>query len=361
MSYQPLTFEQLREELLAETRNQSNGARITPDTEEYQRASVAALAAAHIMYALKYVERQIFPGSADWDNLRRHGANWDLEPKSATIATDGQVQLTGTDGTVVGSGLTLTHEDGTEYRTTSGGTVAGGALAVSYDAVDATSAPNRAVNDELTLQSPPVGLDQVATVTEEFAEPGTDDESQEQFLARLLARMREGNQGGTHTDYEQWALAVDGCYFAHCLPGRRGSGTVSVAVYTDVGGFRRPAGPTLQAAVLAAVEARRPVCAEVDVPTITEVAVDVAISMLLVEAGFDPEEVAANVILAVREYIWSLETGQPLYLSQLGRVIASVAGVRDYQIDTPTDTTEPGLDASTVEVLIPGAITASAA
>ncbi|HND28872.1 MAG TPA: baseplate J/gp47 family protein, partial [Myxococcota bacterium] len=258
MSYDPKDFETLRTMLLNEYRNQVAGADITPGQEIYARCSVTAAALAMLAAGLQFVERQIFPDTADEANLEHHANLYGLTRKIATSAT-GTVTITGTNGTLVASGLVMVAEDGTEFTSTSGGTISSGELVVNVQA-EIGAAGNKFADDELTIQSPPGGVDPTATVI--TTSGGTDLESVGALCARVLARMRAGNAGGRASDYEQWALAIDGVVAADCLATRRGAGTCSIAVYTEgAGGVRTPADSTVRAAVLAAVDALRPVTA----------------------------------------------------------------------------------------------------
>lgn len=357
MSYSPPDEDTILADLLAAYRATVPGADISADSEIYARARLAAAAAAMVCHGVRTVEDQVFPQTADEDNLERHAGLYGLARKAPTAATGGQVRVTGTPSTPVSSALTLFHDDGTQFVTTSTGTIGGGgSLDLDAEAVTEGSAGNRIVDDELTIQSPPTGVDSTATVIADFS-GGTDIESVDALVARVLTRMRAGNAGGTHLDYEQWALAVDGVLSADCLPTRLGPGTVSVAVFTEAAsGYRTPAGSTLRAAVLAELDDQRPVTAEVDVPTVTEVAVDVTITDLEVEPGFDGAEVATAIEDAVEAFIFGLTTGDTLYLTQLGRTIAGVAGVRDYSLDAPASNKAATVDDTTVEILTPGTI-----
>lgn len=357
MGYAPLDFESVRTELLDEYRNQVPGADINVATEIYARCSVMALAVAMMMQGIRHVEHQIFPDSADSDILERHAGVYGLARLDPVAATSGVVELTGVNGTVVASGLTLSHEDGTEFVTTSGGTIASGVLAVNIDAVTLGTLGNKQIDDELTVQSPPVGVDSAATITTgPFG--GSDEESDARLAARVITRMKAGFAGGTHTDYEQWAAAVDGVLEAHTLERRLGPGTVSVAVYvTGGGGYRQAAGAGIRVQVLNAIEAERPVCAEVDVPAVTEVPVNITISNLSVTPGYDEDEVQTEVEEAIEAFIYSLETGDTLVLKQLGRAIATVTGVYDFDIDAPVANVEAVVDRTDTEILIPGTIT----
>ena len=356
MTYAPPDFETIRDDALTIYRGLVNGADISEDSEIYARASVAAAVAAQICYGVKYTENQIFPDTADSGNLERHAGLYGLSRKEPTIST-GTVRLTGTNGTVVAAGLTLLHEDGTEFITTSGGTIAGGLLDVTVDSVTPGSIANKSDGDELDVQTPPSGVDSTATAEGDLT-GGTDEETDEALIARVLNRMQMGNAGGTANDYEQWALEVAGVLQADCLPLRLGPGCVSVAVYTaGPSGWRSAAGAPLRAAVLAALNIQRPVTASVDVPTVTELATAVTVAILEYEDGYDEASVRAAVEDAIESFIYGLITGETLYRSQLGRAISAVAGVLDYSLTVPAANVAATVDGTTVQIHTPGAIT----
>lgn len=357
MAYDPPTFEEVRADLLDTYRNNITGAKVAAGSENYARASVAAAGTVLICQGVKTVERQIFPDTADLDSLVRHGGLYEIERRPATAATSGKILLTGTNATVVAAGLVGVYEDGTEFETTSGGVIALGVLDVDAIATTEGSAGNLVVDDVLTIQSPPAGVDGEATVSQDFS-GGTDIESQAELLARVLARMRAGNAGGTDTDYEQWVLTVAGVVSADCLPTRRGPGTVSVAVYTEgAGGYREPADAAKRAEVLAYLETVRPVTAEVDVPAVTEVTSDVEVEILEYEPGYAEAGVRADVETAIKAYIYALLTGGTQYYVSLTRAISAVGGVRDFELHTPIDNVTCAVSSTTVEVLIPGVVT----
>lgn len=356
MPYAPPSFTEIRADLLDEYRGNVGGADVSSGSEIYARASVTAAGVALGMEGVKFVERQIFPDSADTANLERHAGLYDLERLAPTASTL-TVRLTGTNGTAVSSGLSLVHVDGTAFLSTSGGVVASGILDVTATAVAAGASGNKSIGVALTVQSPPPGLSAAATVTVAGVD-GTDSETDAALADRVLQRMRLGNAGGTQSDYEQWALSVAGVVQADCLAIRRGVGTVSVAVYSlGSSGFREPAGATLRTAVQAYLDTQRPVTCEVDTPTITEVPVDYTVVITVYEAGYDPDTVNGAVADALSAYLYGLATGEPDYLSRSGRAISAVPGVVDFTITTPTSTTSPTVSASAVEVLIPGTIT----
>lgn len=359
MAYDPPSFETARALLLDEYRAHINGADVSPKSEIFARASVGAGAVALLAHGVKYVERQVFPDTADSDNLERHAGLYGLERKDATAASGGTIELSGTNGTVVAAGLVALHADGTAFETTSGGVIAAGILVVAAIATTTGSAGNKVTGDALTVQSPPVGVQSDAEVASDFS-GGTDEESDAELLDRVLVRMRAGSAGGTATDYEQWALSINGVVAADCLALRRGAGTVSVAIYEEgPGGYRSAAAAPLRATVLAYLNTVRPVTADVDVPAVTEVSQDVDVEILEYEVDADEAATRTAVETAIKDYIYGLGTGETLYLAQLSRAIAAVEGVRDFDIAVPTDNEVCTVSTTAVEIFVPGAVTVS--
>jgi uncharacterized phage protein gp47/JayE len=62
---------------------------------------------------------------------------------------------------------------------------------------------------------------------------GTDEETTEDFRARVLLRLQEPPQGGADQDYEAWALAVAGVTRVWVYEHEDGLGTVTVRFVRD--------------------------------------------------------------------------------------------------------------------------------
>lgn len=358
MPYEPPSVSELRQSYLDGYSGIINGAVVDTTSEVYARASGAAAAAAALSHGCRYVEDQIFPDTADSGNLERHAGVFERTRKAATQAESEQVRLTGTSGLYVGAGLYLVRDDdGVQYQTTTGGTISAGVLDVEAEAVDAGADGNFGAGGELAVQSPPIGLDATATTVDGFS-GGTDVESNDDLADWVLQRWREGNAGGRDTDYELWALEVHGVLEAHVLPLRNGPGTVTIAAFSLGGsGWRTPAGASLLAAVDTAVQAERPVTAEVDVVAATEVALDISITGLQVAPGFDYDTVKAEVADALEAWVYANLTGDTAYRSQIGRTVGNVNGVEDYTVALPATNVAFTVDSTTVEVMVPGTIT----
>jgi len=357
MPYEPLDFNAILQALLDDYRNRVAGADVSAGTEIYTRCAITSGALWGLHYGIKFVEDQVFPDSADTENLKRHAATYDLYLKDPVVADDGLFRLTGTNGTVVAAGYSVVHADGTTYTTTSGGVVAAGILDVEAECDDAGTAGNKSAGQDLTVQSPPVGLDSATEVQTAFTN-GANVETHAALLERLLVRIRKGNAGGTAGDYEQWALSVAGCAFAYALPLRRGAGTVDVAVcQADSNGDRTDPSVALRTLVLAYINDVRPVTADVQVPALTWVATAVSVTVLVLDDGVDLADVDDAVTEAIKDVIRTVEPGGTLYRTSLIRAIGQVEGVLDYDLTVPAANVTSTVSDTVVQVLEPGVIT----
>ena len=359
MSYAPLTFAEILASILADWRNRENGIDTSKASEVYIRSAVVAGALWGAHAGLERVEDQIFPDTADSDNLVRWATTYGLERKAAAAATDGEIAITGVNGTVIAIGaLTLAHDDGTTYTNTAGGTIAAGNLEMAASCNQVGIVGNKSEGtDVLTVQSPPAGVDADANITAQFTN-GTDEETDTALLVRLLNRIRLGNAGGTANDYEQWALSVSAVAFAYALPLRRGAGTADVAVFAaDVDGNRDTASSAIRTAALDYINTVRPVTADVQVPATTNVPVNVTVTLTVLDDGVVAADVEDAVVAAIEDAIRAVEPGDSLYLTRLMRAISAVDGVIDFTIVTPVANTPSTVSSSVVQVLTVGTIT----
>lgn len=226
-------------------------------SEGLRRTDAAVLARVHAagLYGLyQYLDwqfRQIFPDTADEENLLRRGVERGVPRKQAQQAV-GVLLLTGSDGAPVNVGVRWVL-NGVLYEATEGVNISG-ATAVQVRAVDAGAAGNLAAGLQLTAVSPILGVNSVATVGAAGITGGTDLEDLDVYRERVLERYRVLPHGGNADDYLTWAKAQPGVTRAWCKRNWVGPGTVGVFVVNDAADPIAPAAPEL-AAVKAGIEA----------------------------------------------------------------------------------------------------------
>lgn len=110
----------------------------------------------------EWLNDQVWPDRADAEFLPGHGARWGKNRLPAAPAT-GTVQFSGVNGSAIAQGTVVQRSDGTQYATTSAGVIAAGIANVAVQAIEAGQLGNAVIATSLTLTSPVVGINAVAT------------------------------------------------------------------------------------------------------------------------------------------------------------------------------------------------------
>ncbi len=197
----------------------------------------------HLHYGyLDYIALQCTPYTSTDEWLSGWAAMKSVYQNAAYAAQTVAYQFSGTPGAKVAKGIILNRGDGYQYRLDAGVTIgpdgigAGALTAILPDIVSDPSGGGMSGNANagtiLTLDVALPGIDSSGVMIEP-AVGGADIEEQENFRARMLLAYQNPPQGGSDTDYKQWALAVPGV--TRCWVKRRlmGVGTVGVYIMCD--------------------------------------------------------------------------------------------------------------------------------
>ncbi|MCO7512406.1 baseplate J/gp47 family protein [Serratia fonticola] len=197
----------------------------------------------HLHYAyLDYIAQQSTPYTATDEWLSGWAAMKSVYQNAAETAHTAAYQFSGTPGAMVDKGVVLNRGDGYQYRLDTGitigpgGTSVGALTAILPDIVSDSSGGGISGNADagtiLTLDVALPGIESSGVMVDP-AVGGADIEEQESFRARMLLAFQNPPQGGSDTDYKQWALAVPGV--TRCWVKRRlmGAGTVGVYIMCD--------------------------------------------------------------------------------------------------------------------------------
>ncbi len=358
MSFDVDTHADLRTAILTALRNNVPGLDTSTHGDEYLKASAQAHVMEGLSKRLRWVSQQIFPDSADTENLGRHAALRGLTWKDPTQA-EGTARFTGTPATPVPLGTVFSKADGVQYETTATDVIGlGGYVDLAAEAIETGADANCEAGEEFTLAIAPPGIDSDATAQSDFT-GGTDRETDAALLVRLLARIQSPPAGGAAGDWEQWALEVDGVVEAYEFPRRRGVGTCDVVIFTEgAGGARALPGAGLLATVTAYIETKRPVTTKsFEVLAATPKAVSVRYDDLEVEDGYDPATVAAVAVDTIEALFPTLAPGETLHLvSDLDPAVAGVAGTKDWTRINPAANVDAEISSVQVEVLEAGVV-----
>ena len=341
-------FNELRARYLQQVANQQPQAATGPDSDHFVRASAVAAAVESLHQHIWWLARQHFPDTADPDYLERQASLYSLARKAAATAT-GTVMLTGTPATPVSAGLLLQAANGQQYELTENAAIGvGGTVSVAAWALLPGPGGNLSPGDPLTIVVPVADITSAAVVT---MDGGDEAERETSLRDRLLERMRNAPAGGNAADYVRWATEVAGVGRAWCFGGRRGLGTVDVAIMAPDG---LPSAGLIEA-VEDYIGQHRPVTSDVLVLQPDLVVVNITATVML--SGVSLASAQAAAATAIAAYVDQLAPGDTVYLSRLSAAIQDVPGVVNVVITSPLADVHTAVNALSLELAQMGTLT----
>lgn len=278
---------------------------------------------------LDYLARQIFVDTADTEHLDRFATVYGLARKPAEFAS-GTIEFTGTAGSEIPAGTVLQRADGTEYETDAVATIASGVAQVAVTCLSSGDEGNADTGTVLSLGSPIAGVSSSATALTPGLTGGAAVEDDNSLRERILARIQNPPRGGSASDYEAWALSIDGIDRAFIFSGLLGAGTVQVYVLTADPDNPVPSAPKI-AEVQAYIDTQRPVTASVlvlaPVPEPIDFEIDLSPNTAEIRAAVEAELKA----LLVREG----SVGGTILRTHIAEVISGSAGEVDHELIVP--------------------------
>lgn len=293
----------------------------------------------HGLYGfIQWVFKQVFPDTADGENLERWANIWQKTRKAADKAT-GIATITGVEGSAIQSGTLLRTASEVEYITTAAASIpVAGTVNVAIEAVIAGDDGNIDSGTQLFFVEPIDGVQ--STATSGAVTGGADTESDASLLARLLDRLRQPPMGGSENDYKQWARDVAGVTRAWVYPQLIADNSVTVRFMTD--NLTADGIPTAQ--LVQDVEDyisapnRLPVTVDLYVVAPTASVLDFDIT-LKNAAGLD--ETDPDIRAAVQSELEDLifrdaSPGGTLLISRIREAISIAAGEYDHVLNSPS-------------------------
>jgi uncharacterized phage protein gp47/JayE len=346
-------YQKIKDGILRDISNQLPDAAVGPDSDYAVRASGESAAVEGLYQHQQWLFKQIFPDSADEENLIRHAGEHGIPRKSANAST-GAATFAGTVGAAIPIGTDGKTVAGIAFVTTAAAEIGGAGTAVAaISASVAGVSGNQPVNTALTLTSAPPGINTAAIITTATT-GGYEQESLASLLDRLLFELQKPPQGGSKEDYRRWAREVPGVGYAYIYGQRRNTRSVDIIILDDDGAL--PDAPLVDACQ-AHIELKRNVTADcwVSGPT----AVPVPITATLVLSGITLAEVTPIITAALQAYFITLKPGDTVILKQIEKLIMSVTGVVDCTVSAPAANVTALVDATHVQLLTLGPVTLS--
>lgn len=232
--------------------------------------------------------------------------------------------ITGTDGIEVEKGKIFVTDDGLEYETDDYVTIVDGTATVSATALDIGTKYN-VLEDTITTQlSSSQGI---TTVTNTLATGGTEKETDESLLARLLEHMRNPATSGNIAHYREWALEVEGVGDVRVNPTWNGPGTVKLII---IGNDKRPVDETILNNCFEHIEENRPIGAAVTV--VSAVGIDININAeIIIDDTTTIQIVVSKFTEVLNEYFKSLAFVRNVVVyNRISHMLLDIPGVEDY-------------------------------
>ncbi|OCR25313.1 tail protein [Pseudomonas syringae] len=351
MAYTSPSLENILAGILRDIRNVQSEADTGTDSDHYVRSAAVAAAIEGIYQKLAWLYRQIFPDTADEEELIYAAAIRGVSQKEA-VAASGNVVLTGTAGVELVQGSVMKHVvTGEDFVTTDNATIGSdGTGSVPIKSQTLGTALNN-LSGSLSLISPPLGIDSSAQLIAPTT-GGEDQEKPESLLARLLEIIQNPPAGGAVYDYRRWAKEVDGITDALVLPKKRGAGTVDVVVTASDG---LPSAEAISKCLIH-IETQCSVIADIWVYAPAIKVVDCTALVELTE-DYTMADVQAAAQKAYTGLLGGLKPREPLKRSQIEAMINNLAGVIDRAVTIPTGNVPAADKPNHIGWIRPGAIT----
>lgn len=243
MPYNRPTLTELREQAISdiESSQQSLGSLLRFSNMRILGHVNAGMAHLHFGY-LDYIAKQATPYTATGEYLASWAALKNIYRKPASSAICQQVKFTGIAGRTLDAGTILLRSDGYQYtldnEITIGldGSAIGLITAILKDASEDITCGGQDGNADsgtlLTLDVSKDGIDSEVTAIDAIT-GGADIENEDSFRTRMLKAYQNPPQGGSISDYEQWALSVAGVTRVWVIPRAMGAGSVGIYVMFD--------------------------------------------------------------------------------------------------------------------------------
>jgi uncharacterized phage protein gp47/JayE len=361
MAFNRPTLQQIAERILSDFQSRITGAGSLLRRSFIRVVAKVYAGAIHLLYGfLTYIKDQIFATTADTNNLDAHGNEVGVIRTEAVKAT-GQGTATGTNGIAIPANTELQSGEGLIYIVDTAVTIAGGIATLDLTAQLAGNDGNEDGGVELTFISPIANVNTIVTITTDGITGGIDEETDDDYRDRILARKRTPPHGGTEFDYENWTKEVSGVTRVWITSAYQGAGTVGVAFVRDNDTDSIiPSESEIATVRSYLISHTDPITGETTgIPVTAEPGLFmITVSLYTVDFTIkiypNTTTVQNSVTTRLEEFINAEGgPGQTLYYSRISEVISSAASEERHEIVTPVG----DVTASTTQVHVLGTIT----
>lgn len=331
------TLQQIQQRVFADVRAELPGDEPTVPLSTEYAMSVAVAGASHLKHGrIDYAARQQLPDTADFEGVARWAGILGV-PVQQPAKASGSVIAFGTFGSTISTGETLVFpNDDLTYTVTADATVPIiGQVEVFIEATETGAAYNLADKTILVFDNPPAGIDsETIAFRLEF---GSDLETRDQLLERVLYRLQGGKLIGKPGDWEAWAREFSGVTRSWEVANLQGAGTVVVFFVFDNDPVSIFPTPTVVSTVEADIQSKAPTMA-------TTIGSAPANSPLDLEISISPDtpDIRTSVELELEDMLLREATakGFTLSLSKISEAISRAPGEESNTLISPTEDQE---------------------
>jgi uncharacterized phage protein gp47/JayE len=312
---------------------------------------------------LEYQKNQLFAMTADGRHLDILGSEYGIVRNAPSKAT-GSGTATGTAGTSIPAGRELQASSGEVYIISASTAIgAGGDVTVLFTAKEAGADGNDVGGITLSFVSPLAGVNTSVTVDSDGISGGADQESDDDYRARILARKRRPPHGGAAFDYIAWMKEVSGVTRAWVLEEYLGAGTLGLAFVRDDDDVIIPNDTQKELVKAYVIEHEDEATGETIGCPVTAAPglymVDLSLMTVDMSISIYPNSstVRANVQTAIEDLFLSAGgPGETLYKSEFSAVISAAVGEEFHKI-TSINGADDDLSVPTTRIPVLGTIT----
>lgn len=222
---------------------------------------------------------------ASKEDLEKRASEYGLFRKPGT-KSNGLLTVNGINGAFIQKGSLFSTSNGLLFKTLTNTEILESSVTIAVESDDIGSKYNVIANSIVEI---PVAIQGVASCTNQnIMLDGTDFESDDSLLIRILLKLRSPSTSGNPSHYKEWALEVAGVGDTKILPLWNGNGTVKVLIVTSE---KRAPSQLLIDDVVSNIENKRPIGALVTVLAPLEVGINIVANV-----SFDETITLANVI-----------------------------------------------------------------
>jgi uncharacterized phage protein gp47/JayE len=288
-TFDTLSLDEQTELQVAAFSNQLPDKNVARNSDNWKRLRVTSGAVTDLHAHIDAAQRDALPDTAGEATIGRHGGIYHVERKGATPASGVNAgKIRGTNGSAWTTASALVHKSGLRFRTTTSGTlgVSGEAL-VGIIGIDVGPKTRLTAGEVLTWEVTPSGLENEVELVADLDQEGDDNEPIGEYRSRILNRIAQPAMGGNSNDWRTWILESSAAIKAgYIYPNRNGLGSVDLAALKGGSGAARLLDVAERAALLAYVNARRPVTAAARVLEVQTQALNVE-TTLVPESGVE--------------------------------------------------------------------------